>query len=150
MNEFQITAPHPGSARDMSLQNQGHVTPIMVRDELQVPEEKFVVPVEVVRQESPDFGYPQCVLLNANNQVRLMLPQDPLRRNALVMAIDNDVYLCGSLETAQAAAGAATNTIGFYLPKNILMAVPSKGAVWAAATTSSGNSRISVFVSRDE
>lgn len=149
MSDFTISAAHPGSSRDMTLKNEP-VTPVHVHDELQEPQDLFVVPVEVIRQESPAFGYPQSVVMGANNLTRLLLPQDPLRRNALVLAVDNDVYLCGSLEIAQQVAGGTTSALGFYLPKSILMAVPSKGAVWAACTTSSGQSRISVFVSRDE
>lgn len=116
-------------------------------------EEMTITPVEIagdVKITSPAMGYAQCNSLGSANQVVLILPQDPLRRNALVLAVDNDVYLCSSKETAQAAAGVTTSSAGFYLPKSILMAVPSKGAVWAAITTSSGTSRVSVFVARDE
>jgi len=116
-------------------------------------EELVITPVEVsgdVKITSPALGYAQCNLLGNANQTMLILPQDPLRRNALVLAVDNDVYLCSSKETAQAAAGVTSSSAGFYLPKSILMAVPSKGAVWAAVTTTSQTSRVSVFVARDE
>lgn len=116
-------------------------------------EETYITPVEVtgdIKITSPALGYAQSVLLGQNNPTMLILPQDPLRRNALILAVDNDVYLCSSKETAQAASGTTTSAAGFYLPKSILMAVPSKGAVWAACTTTGSNSRISIFVSRDE
>lgn len=112
-----------------------------------------VTPVEVageVKVVSPAIGYPQCYQLSSANSVALILPHDPLRRNALILANDNDVYLCASKEAAQAVAGTTTGVAGFYLNKTILMAVPSKGAVWAATTTNSGTSRVSIFVARDE
>lgn len=116
-------------------------------------EEMTITPVEItgdVSITSPAMGYAQSILLGSANQVLRLLPQDPLRRNALILAVDNDVYLCSSKETAQSAAATTTSSAGFYLPKAILMAVPSKGAVWAACTTTASTSRISVFVSRDE
>jgi len=124
-----------------------------VMEEQGFEEEMVITPVEItgdVKIVSPAMGYAQCNLLGSANQVMLILPQDPLRRNALVLAVDNDVYLCSSKETAQAAAATTTSSAGFYLPKSILMAVPSKGAVWAACSTTAQTSRVSVFVARDE
>jgi hypothetical protein len=90
-----------------------------------------------VRNESPALVITSVTSLSANNPTRLILPQDPRRRSALVLAVDNPVYLASSLEVAQAAEGSSTSTLAFYLPVGVPIPVASKGAVWAAATTTS-------------
>lgn len=146
MTEVMHT-PHPGSRLDAVNQAAAHESPVTEIPQMASDAERFVVDV---RQDAPAFGYPQSITLNSVNQIGLLLPHDPLRRNALVLAVDSDVYLCATKEAAQAVAGGATSSGVFYLPKTVLMAVPSRGAVWAACTTTSGNSRVSIFVSRDE
>jgi hypothetical protein len=138
--------PHPGSRLDAVNQAAAQETPVAGSPDL-AGKEEFTVSV---RMDAPEIGYPQSISLSSTNQYGLLLPQDPLRRNALVLAVDNDIYLCATKEAAQAVAGGSTSSGVFYLPKTILMAVPSKSQVWAACTTTSGNSRVSVFVSRDE
>src|SRR5579875_2620005 len=101
-------------------------------------------PAVPVRDESPALGIPRCVLLSANNPVKQLIGRDPRRRNAIVLAVDNDVYLCGSLELAQAVQGSTTASDAFYLPKGVAVPLVAKAAVWAAATTTASTSRISV------
>ena len=107
------------------------------------------VPISV-RDESPALGSAHCVALSSNNTVRPVLPQDPRRRRAVLLAVDNDVYLASSLETAQAAEGATTSTFAFYLPKSIPVPITSKAAFWAAASTTASTSRVSVLVEKDD
>lgn len=107
-------------------------------------------PAIPVRNESPALGVDRCVALSAANPVRMLLPQDPRRRNAMILAVDNDVYICSSLELAQAVQGLTTASDGFYLPKGIVVPITNKAAHWVAATTTASTSRVSVLVSKDD
>jgi len=107
-------------------------------------------PAVVVRDESPAQVIASCTALGSANTTRPILPQDPRRRRAVILAVDNDVYLAGSLELAQAAEGGTASTLTFYLPKSIPLPVMSKGALFASATTTATASRISVLVEKDD
>lgn len=107
-------------------------------------------PVVSVRDESPAQGIGRCISLSANNPVLPLLPQDPRRRHALVLAVDNDVWISDTLEGAQAAEGSTSGSFAFYLPKAIAIPVVNKGAWWAAATTTGSVSRISVMTDKDD
>jgi len=109
-----------------------------------------VYPVLSVRNESPALATARCVKLGTNNTTALLLPQDPRRRSALVLAIDNDVYVASSLELAQAVEGATTGSDAFYLSKGVPLPVTSKAALWVACTTTGSSSRVSVLVEKDD
>lgn len=112
-----------------------------------IPEPLVSVPV---RNESPAQGIARCVALSAANPVLMLLPQDPRRRHAVVLAVDNDVYICPSLELAQSVQGTATGSGGFYLPKGVVMPIVNRAACWVAATTVAAASRVSVLVNKDD
>lgn len=112
-----------------------------------LPEPLAVIPV---RSESPALSAARCVTLSAANPVLQLLPQDPRRRSAILLAVDSDVYVCQSKELAQAAQGVATSGEGFYLPKGIAVPVVAKAVLWAAATTTATPSRISVLIAKDD
>lgn len=112
-----------------------------------LPEPLVAVPV---RNETPAQGNARGVVLSAANPVLLLLPQDPRRRSAVLVAVDNDVYLASSLELAQAAQGSAASTQAFYLPAGVAIPVVNKSALYAAATTTATASRISVLISKDD
>jgi hypothetical protein len=103
-----------------------------------------------VRNETPALGTAYCVTLNANNEYLELVPRDPNRRNAVVLAVDNDVYICSSREVAAQAAAGTTSTLAFYLSKGIAVPIDSKAPYWVACTTTSGNSRVSVMVNKDD
>ncbi len=107
-------------------------------------------PVIGVRDESPAQATARCVSLSANNPVRPLLPQDPRRRRAVILAVDNDVYVASSLELAQAVEGSTTASDAFYLSKGIPLPVTAKAALWVAATTTATASRVSVLVEKDD
>jgi hypothetical protein len=106
-------------------------------------------PVVSVRNESPALGTGQCVALSTATPVKALLPQDPRRRHALILAVDNDVWIASTREIAQAAEGSTAGSVAFYLPKGIAIPVINKGA-WYAAATAAGTSRISVMVDKDD
>lgn len=109
-----------------------------------------VYPVVSVRNESPAIGIGQCISLSTAESVKLILPQDPRRRHALLLAVDNDVWIAGSREVAQLAEGSTAGSFAFYLPKGVPVPIINKGAWWVAATTTASVSRISVMVDRDD
>lgn len=108
------------------------------------------IPAINVRNETPALGTARAVTLSANNPYVLALPQDPMRRNATLLAVDNDVYVTSSREIAMEVNGSATATDAFYLPKAIPLPITSKAAFWVACTTTATSSRVSVLVTKDD
>ncbi|HEX5494522.1 MAG TPA: hypothetical protein VFX70_08135 [Mycobacteriales bacterium] len=103
-----------------------------------------------VRPQAPDTGIPKTITLSEAYPVAQLLPADPQRRVAIVLAIDNDVYLTKAQGPAADAAGSATSGGPlFYLPKGIVIPISDQDKYWVAATTTSSTSRVSVLVSRD-
>lgn len=117
--------------------------------EAALPEPAPAIPV---RDEAPALAVARCVTLSASNPVKLALPQDPRRRSAVLLAVDNDVYIAASKELGEEAAnsGGATSEYAFYLPAGIGIPVVSKAALWAAVTTTSTSSRLSVLINKDD
>lgn len=109
-------------------------------------ETRYVVPIIA---ELPALGRATLVVLNANNPVLPILPQDPARRSAVLLAVDNDVYLSEAKDRAASVAGTATGTVCAYLPKGIPVPVAAKCAWWVAATTVASNSRVSAIIGLD-
>jgi len=108
-------------------------------------------PAISVRNESPALGIGQCISLSSSSgTVKLVLPQDPRRRHALLLSVDNDVWIAGTKEVAQAAEGSTAGSYCFYLPKGVPVPIINKGAWYAAATTTASVSRISVMVDKDD
>lgn len=142
----ELFPPAPGGLVDTARRGAVQAQPadtVMVTD--------GPVPYEAVRvrPEAPDTGSGRTVTLSAANPVLPILGQDGQRRSAVVIAVDNDVYLATDLNAAQQAAGVATATGAFYLPKGIPVTIAMQGQVWAACTTTASNSRVSVLVSKD-
>ena len=102
-----------------------------------------------VRTEAPDTGTARTVTLSPSYPVARVLPADPGRRSAVLLAVDNDVYITGSQGLANDVAGGADAIQVFYLPAGIGIPVDNQGEYWAAATTTATSTRISVLISRD-
>jgi hypothetical protein len=115
--------------------------------EMAIPEPLVAVPV---RDEAPAQGNGGVVVLSAANPVLQLLPQDPRRRLAVVLAVDNDVYLSHSRDLAAFAQGANTGTQAAYLPAGIGIPIHSKNAWYVAATTVATSSRVTVLVFKDD
>ena len=103
-----------------------------------------------VRVDAPQAGTARCVVLSANNPWLPLLAQDPTRASAVILAVDNDVYICQSRDIAMQIAGSANGTDGFYLPAGIGIPVDNQGPYWVACTTTATSSRVSVIISRVE
>lgn len=108
-------------------------------------------PVPVVQRPADEAVYATLVL--APGAARQLLPQDPARVRALVLAVDNAVVLCATKELAQAAANQVNNVpypAGMYLPvATVPTELRSTGLVWAANTSTTASSRISICTERN-
>jgi hypothetical protein len=138
--------PHPDSSLDRTRRAAAQAAPVAP------PANEPAEPPYVVatREDLPALGSGGAVVLTPAAPVQLLLPQDPRRRSAVVLAVDNDVYLATSKELAQAAAGASSSQIAAYLPAGIAIPISNRAAWWAAATTLGTSSRITVIISKDE
>jgi hypothetical protein len=101
-----------------------------------------------VRPESADTGVIRTVTLSTQYQVARLLAADPGRRSAVILPVDNDVYVTGSQGLANDVAGGASALQAGYFPAGIGLPIENQGEYWAAATTS-GTSRITVIINRD-
>jgi hypothetical protein len=104
------------------------------------------VPVRVM---GPDTGTARTFTLTSAYPVAQLLGADQRRRVAIVMAIDNDVYLTSNEGIAHDVAGNTTAGQAFYLPAKIAMPIADRGNYWIAATTTATATRVSVLISRD-
>jgi hypothetical protein len=102
-----------------------------------------------VRDEAPDQGIIRTVLLTAAQPVNLLLPRDDQRRSAVILAIDNDVFVTKSQGLANDVAGVQTSTQVGYFPAGIALPINNQEEWWVAATTTATNTRITVIVNRD-
>ncbi len=103
-----------------------------------------------VRDEQPDLGIPRTFTLSSANPTTQLLPADPGRRSAVILAVDNDVYIGNSLGNVQNVSGGAAGAGSvFYLPAGTPIPILNTAAWYVSITTSSGNSRVSVLISKD-
>lgn len=102
-----------------------------------------------VRDESPDIGTARTITLSSANPVLQLLPTDRSRRSAVILSVDNDIYLTQDQNIANSVYGAATNGQAFYLSKGLVLTVANQGELYAACTTTATSSRVSVLVSKD-
>jgi hypothetical protein len=122
--------------------------------EMALPEPLAAIPV---RSESPAQGIGRTAGLNANRPVLPLLPQDPRRRRAVVVAVEKPAVVCASVDLATAANGqASTGSIeGFYLPVNVPLEITAKGAFWVTYTSTDApgagaTNHVSVLVEKDD
>lgn len=142
----ELFPPRPGGLVDSARRGDGQQQPAETVTVTDGP-----VPYQAVRvrPEAPDIGTARTVTLSAANPVLPLLGQDAQRRTAVVLAVDNDVYLATDLGLAEQVAGGSTAGGVFYLPKGVPVTVASQAQYWAACTTTAASSRVSVLVSKD-
>lgn len=150
-----MTEPAPGSrvhaaaaALEAATPNADHVAAHQAELAAQVPA-MGPVPVQPV---TPDSARYRTMVLAASD-ARLLLPQDPSRRLAQVLALDNDVVICTSKELAQNSDNQASGVPfprGFYLPKGTILPVYNQAALYVANTSTSATTRVSIAVEADE
>lgn len=146
----ELFPPRPGGKVDTALKQQ-QVAQEQIDSVLNVVTEHEHVDYQAIRvlPETPDIGTARTVTLSSANPVLMVLPNDAKRRSAVIIAVDNDIYLTNDQNVASNVQGAATNGQAFYLPKGIYVPVDNSGELYAACTTTSSSSRVSVLVNKD-
>lgn len=137
--------PRPGGLVDSARQpdpNPVITPPSVVTDPTPYPAVR-------VRVEAPDLATARTITLGANNPVLRLLPRDAQRRSAVILAVDNDVYLSNNEGAARDAEGSKTSEGAFYLLQGLGIPLDTQGEIWVSATTVATTSRVSVFVSLD-
>ena len=142
-----VFKPRPGGKIDTARRNRDADS---LADE-PVAQQDYLVKGKPVAVDSlaPEIGTARTITLSANNQVLPLLPRDTTRRSAVVLAVDNDVYLSndpGQAMTAAASGGKTAEGV-FYLPAGIGLPWQNTDQLWAAATTTETSSRVSVMAS---
>jgi hypothetical protein len=102
-----------------------------------------------VRPEAADTGVVRTITLSSAYPVARLLPADPGRRSAVILAIDNDVYVTGSQGLANDVSGSATASQVGYFPAGIGLPIDNQAEWWVAATTTATNTRVTVITNRD-
>lgn len=142
-----ILRPRPGGKIDTA-RRQREVESLA--DE-PVAQQDYLVKGKPVAVDSlpPEIGGARTVTLDVNNPALPVLPRDTTRRSAVILAVDNDVYLSNNpgQATTAAASGGATAQGVFYLPRGIAVPWQNTDQLWAAATTTDTSSRVSVMAS---
>lgn len=80
-----------------------------------------------------------------------ILALDPDRKDASINTVDQAVIICHSAAQAQfqsSPAGNVNTPAGVYLPAGSSMSISGTGAVWAAAVTAAGPTRVGVAINR--
>jgi hypothetical protein len=117
----------------------------------QVAEDKLSYEPVKVQTISEPVEKVNCytVVLSATNPVLPLLPVDPEREDAAILAVDNPVVIAQSYEQAANPANTVANVpqpIGTYIPVGVRWPVKATGATWVGLTTTATNSRVSVMV----
>lgn len=102
-----------------------------------------------VRISQPDLATARTVTLSSANPVAPLVPRDDQRRAAVVIAVDNDIWISANEGTANDLAGTSGAGSAFYLPAGIGFPFDTRAQLWVACTTTSASSRVSVFTTRD-
>lgn len=107
-----------------------------------------------VKVDSPEQVGAYTVVLSSMNPNQLLLPKDPCRKRAVVVAVDGPVVLSGSLEESQDPRNASTATglaaSGFVLPQGLPgLVVEDEAPLWVSLVGDTAL-RVSVIVERYE
>lgn len=79
-----------------------------------------------------------------------ILAEDPLRKDATILSVDNPVVICHSSAQANDPANQVSGVphpVGALLPANASLTISGTGRAWVAATSASP-SRVSIAINR--
>lgn len=155
MSDFELEdmfTPHPGSSRDAvnkmndaaQPKNTSSAEPGGTRNPKPVKVEAFGQTFSAARRAN----HFTVVVSTTTNPVQQILPPDPNRTEAQVLAVDNPVVLSQSQDMAWNPANQVTDTpfpAGSYLPVGYDRPILNCDELWVAATSSTA-SRVSVIV----
>jgi hypothetical protein len=127
-----------------------------------LPPQETVTPVPIEGVARIDFGDTtiyRTLVLTSNSATAtpagwyaLVLPQEPLRARAVILAIDNDIILCETKDLATNGnniVATPPQPQGFYLSKGVSLEIKSNGLCYAVNTATT-NTRVSVMIERYE
>lgn len=148
--------PYPGSRLHAAQSAEQHAEPDLTQPHASMDELSGIgdlTPVPVTGTPRVAIGDDGVYRTNtvAPSAMRQLLPQDPQRYRALVLAVDNDVILCDTKDLASSPNNSVANVPnpdGFYLPKGVPLPLANKGLVWVVNTSSSASTRVSVVIER--
>jgi hypothetical protein len=104
-----------------------------------------------VSHECPEQAVYFTVVLTAGQPVQNLLPRDPDRLQATIIALDNPVVIAESLAKAESVANQTASVPapqGGFLPVGIRLPVRHTKEAYVAATTTATNSRVFVLVEK--
>jgi hypothetical protein len=111
------------------------------------------VPVQgSVRSERPRDAVWRTMVLAAG-QARQLLPQEPQRYRAVIIAVDQPVIICMNKDLATAPDNQFTAEgfpTGFWLPTGIALPVESKALAWVVNPSQAAAAHVSVLIERHE
>lgn len=147
--EEEVFPPRPGGKVDSARRDR-------LRDEAyqeyvkgQEKDSERPRPVMKYQPTVADTGSAVTVTLSSVSPSQMILPRDFDRRNAVVLAVANDVWLSTSPGMAADIAGQSASGGAFYLPAGVPVPVTSTAPLWAAATTTATATRVSVMIAKD-
>jgi hypothetical protein len=146
----ELFPPRPGGKVDSTRQEKIRAEAYQEHVSGQEKDSVIVKPKLKYQPAYPDTGSAVCVTLSSVNPSQRILPRDYDRRSAVILAIDNDVYLTNSSGLAADIAGTTgIVTNAYYLPAGIGIPWENTAALYASATTTGTSSRISVIINKD-
>jgi hypothetical protein len=122
-----------------------------VRVHITNPEDLTVVRTE--EKEPEHFIFSTFVVaagLTGYNVVEMILPEDPLRKDASILACDSPVVVCHSMSQASQVANQVAGVPypqGAYLPAGFSVTISGTARVYVTATAGTA-SRVSVVTNR--
>lgn len=150
MNPEEIFPPKAGGMVDtVRRQKQAEADQLEQLNATPVVEDPNGYEAVRVRIDEPDLGTARTFTLSASNPVALILPRDEFRREALLLAVDNDIWLSYNKGAADDLAGTSGAGVAGYLPAGIAIPIHCKAPMWASPTTTATSSRVTVIVARD-
>jgi hypothetical protein len=150
-----MTTPAPGSALDRTARAAGQAAPDEFAAQLHQNDlESVSRPLTTV---SVDPERPECAIFRTlvlqPVQARQLVPRDPRRRRAMIMAIDEPVIICNTQDQASSPdnlAAAVPYPAGFWLPAGIPVYLESRDLAWAFNPNATTPTRVSVMTERHE
>ena len=142
-----VLRPRPGGKIDTA-RHQRHVETLAGEP---VAQQDYLIKGRPVAVDvlPPATGTAITVTLGTANPALPILPADTTRRTAIILAVDNDVYLSSDPGAAMTAANSGGTTAQgvFYLPAKVPLPWDNTAQLWAGATTTASSSRVSVIAS---
>jgi hypothetical protein len=146
----ELFPPRPGGKVDSNRQDRLRAEAYQEYVSAQEKDTEIVKPKLRFETTFADVGAAYTVNLSSVNSNQLLLPRDYDRREAVLLAVDNPVYITTTEGLSVDVAGQSSLvTNAYWLPVGIRVTISNTAPHWVAATTTASNSRVSVLISKD-